>query len=162
MADFIGLGLAGVSDVFEMLDTHQKNVSSAVKVGVRKAARKVLQAIRTRCPVADQDWGHEPGNGKKSLKVKLLKPIKSGKATALIGPTVGKSALHDGWYLRLVNNGTSKAAANPFFDQGWGAAMSDSQAEMGQAMLSALDGVLEKDLGDAADIIQDSLGGGHD
>lgn len=115
MPNMFGAELFGLGDLTEFLEACDKNEEKLLRKSTLAGGRIILRSMREKCPVSkDGNYNHEPGNGKKSLKMKALKPLVKGKQLVIIGPEVGKKAKHDGWYLRLVENGTSHSAPEPF------------------------------------------------
>ena len=118
MADF-GLGIAGVDALLKVMDGIEKDMESANIQATRAGARQFIKGAKKRCPVGKEareggQYPHQPGNLKKSIKGKALKPKYSGQAMALVGPETGKRAKYDGYYGIWVEKGTSKTQPNPF------------------------------------------------
>jgi HK97 gp10 family phage protein len=115
MAGMFDMSLVGLEALSDFMGACDKNEAKLVKKATISGGRVILKAAKDNCPVSqDGNFSHLKGNLKKSLKMKPLKPIEKGKQLVVIGPEVGKKAKNDGWYGRLVENGTSKTAPEAF------------------------------------------------
>lgn len=148
------IGIEGLDDLIKGFEQINKNTEKALKKAAAKGARVVLRAAKAKCPVSDQAYGHDPGNLRKSLKARVLRPKYPGVVTALVGPETGKKAKYDGWYGRLVENGTVKMAPQPFLRP----AYDEKQEEAYKEMAKVFDDLLEGKAIEDFQIILDALG----
>jgi HK97 gp10 family phage protein len=155
LADMFGMGLLGLEDISEFFETCDKNEEKLLRKSTLSGGKIILRSMREKCPVSkDGNYDHEPGNGKKSLKMKALKPLIKGKQLVIMGPEVGNKAKHDGWYLRFVEDGTSHSAPEPFarpafdensdkavaktaevYNEGWGETVIEDIEDLGDILM---------------------------
>lgn len=148
------IGIEGLDDLIKGFQQIDKNTEKALKKAVGKGARVVLRAAKAKCPVGDEAYNHQPGNLRRSLKAKVLKPKYPGVVTALIGPEKGKKVKNDGWYGRLVEYGTVKMAPQPFLRPAYDEKKNEAYKEMALVFDELLEGKAIEDF----QIILDALG----
>lgn len=83
----------------------QKNILTS---SIRAEASNVQKIAKKLAP-------KDTGNLKKSIKVKKRRTKNKNSIYFTVGLSFGKSSKNDGWYGRLVEFGTSKTKAQPFF-----------------------------------------------
>ena len=159
----------GIDALAGAVETIKRNEAKLLRVSTVAGARIILKAAKEKCPVSTD--GHHsrtggkvvyypPGNLKKSIKMKVLKPVTGGIQSILIGPVVGKREKHDGWYGRLVEKGTSKIAPQPLkrpaFDENIERAFQVIAVKYNEGFGETV----IKDIDDVGDILFESLLGG--
>jgi HK97 gp10 family phage protein len=114
MAEF-GLKIDGVDALLKVMDGIEQDMESANGQATLAGARVIQKEAKARCPVGDEPktgkYPHQPGNLRRSIKIKLTKPQYPGQRLALIGPAVGKKEKFDGFYGKWVEEGHTKVHA---------------------------------------------------
>jgi HK97 gp10 family phage protein len=156
MAELFDMSLVGLDTLTEFMNDCAKNEDKLVRKATVAGARVILKDAKARCPVStDGNYDHEKGNLKKSLKMRVLKPVEKGKRLALIGPEVGKKAKHDGWYGPLVENGTSKTKPKAFLRPAADEKQNEAIQKAAQVYGENWGGTVIKDIEDLGDILAD-------
>lgn len=159
--------IKGLDVLDDSVQAIQKNNRKLIRKATIAGARVILKKAKSNCPVSVE--GHyvkvlkkrlPPGNLRKSLKMLALKQKYPDKQLVLVGPNTGKKAKYDGWYGRLVENGTSKTAPEPFLRPAYDEGGNEATEKMVEVFHEGLDGVFEKDFEDIGDILVDALMGG--
>ena len=143
----ITMKIEGLEALEKAIDKMEKRFERAMVLATREGAKIVTKAAKENCRV-------ETGNLKRSIKYKIAKRKTPGEVVAVIGPTVGKRARYDGWYGRLVENGTSKAPPHPFLRPALDNNQQVVQERIAQVYRDAVDG---KALDIAIDAIEEVL-----
>jgi HK97 gp10 family phage protein len=148
------LKIEGLDLFIDMIEAHQKNIKYAIRQATRIGGRVILRHYKQLCPVSeDGNYNHKPGNLKRSIAAKVLKPKTSDKALALIGARTGKREKYDGWYAGMVIKGTVKTPPHPFPQQAMDESINKAMEEAAIEFYKQLDDIAKKDVQDIADII---------
>jgi HK97 gp10 family phage protein len=124
MADF-GLKIDGIDALLKVMDGIEKDMESANGRATLAGARVIMREARRLCPASDKPHKtymgtyREPGNLKKSIKVKVLKAKEPGIRLALVGPAVGKREPHDGFYGVFVEQGHHTTRIRVSYTKNW-------------------------------------------
>lgn len=103
---FVEFKLEGAKELDRVLKDLPKGVNKNVlKSGLRKAGKQILTDARAGAPVLK-------GVSKKSIKIRVMTRTKVPAALS-IGPSA------DNWFLKLIEFGTARIAANPFMRGAW-------------------------------------------
>jgi HK97 gp10 family phage protein len=161
MADF-GLKIDGVNELLKVMDGIEKDMEAANIQATRAGARQFIKGAKSRCPVGTKareggSYPHQPGNLRKSIKGKILKPKNPGQVAAICGPEVGPKAKNDGYYGYWVEYGTNTAAPNPFMRKTEDEDKQKVDNVMALEYKKALDGKLEK--GKALEALEELIEG---
>jgi HK97 gp10 family phage protein len=160
MAGMFDMSVIGLEVLTDFMDVCDKNEAKLVRKATVAGARVILKAAKANCPVsADGNYNHEKGNLKKSLKMRVLKPVEKGKQLVLVGPETGKKAKNDGWYARFVENGTSHSEPKPFIRPAMDENQEKAYQEMARVYGENWGKTVTKDIDDLADVLVDALGG---
>jgi HK97 gp10 family phage protein len=126
MAGMFDMSLVGLDVLADFMDNCAKNEDALLRKATVAGARVILKEAKSRCPEGDYEKKktylgtyRQSKNLKKSLKIRVLRPIEKGKRLALIGPIVGKKSAHDGWYGRLVEGGHKIVKATGTYQSKW-------------------------------------------
>jgi HK97 gp10 family phage protein len=156
MAGMFDMSVIGLEALTDFMDVCDKNEAKLVRKATVAGARIVLKAAKANCPVSvDGNYNHPKGNLKKSLKMRVLKPVEKGKRLVLIGPEVGKKAKHDGWYGSLVENGTSKTAPQPFLRPAFDEKQNEAFNKAAEVYTEGWGNTIIQDIEDMGDILTD-------
>jgi HK97 gp10 family phage protein len=177
MAEF-GLRIDGVTELLKVMDAIEKDIEAANGAAVVAGARVIQREARRLCPEGTKPVKtylgtyRQPGNLKKSIKIKLLKAKEEGQRVAIVGPATGKRERNDGFYGRFVEEGhrtqrrrvsysknwkykgekiyqkweygDSKTAPRPFLRPAFDSKIGDAKQKMSEVYRQALDGKLQK------------------
>lgn len=112
MANDLGLKIDGVDKLLDVMDAIEKDMESANIEAVRAGLKQFIRGARSRIKSSTTGkkgkkihQSHPPGNLKKSIKGKILKPKNPDFVVGIVGPEVGKKAKHDGFYGPFVEKG---------------------------------------------------------
>jgi len=101
--------LNGLKELEQSFEKLEKGFEKALRVATVAGARVVQQEARRLCPVGTEtkngDNPNRPGNLKKSIKLRVVKPKERFKQAVIVGPAVGKREKYDGFYGRWVEEG---------------------------------------------------------
>jgi HK97 gp10 family phage protein len=161
----------GIDALAGAVEAIKKNEAKLLRVSTVAGVRVILKAAKEKCPVS-VDGHHSytggkgkpvyypPGNLRRSIKMKVLKPAFEGVQAVLIGPVQGRREKHDGWYGRLVEQGTSKMGPQPFMRPAFDENIERAYQVVAVKYTEGLGETAIKDIDDVADILFDSLAGG--
>lgn len=106
MGQWFEIKLEGAKELEKQFKSLEPKIAKKlVRQSLRKAAKPILAAARTKCPV-------DTGELKKSIKIRAMKRRKNSFGV-LIG-TALKWFVGDAFYGAFVEFGTSKMSARPF------------------------------------------------
>lgn len=186
----MGMKLEGLDILAKSINAIEKNTKKAVKKAVAVGSKVIVRAARAKIKDSKKPkmtylgTYRQPGNLRKSIKIKMLKVKYPDTQTAIVGPSVGKREKNDGWYGRLVEEGhkTAKATgtywskrkkktmikweyggtdveAHPFMRPAYDENINAANRKMAEVFKDAIEGKMIGDISEITGLIIDDIGG---